>query len=129
MTSGDDLYEFPVEWVGRKTYVSVRGHSRSVPKYKTYIGSDSRNHLLPEFGGSEIAGDGSAYYVPDATPFQSPVDGSYITSRSHLREHNIRNRVVDCGDRPVPTAQADRSVHRPVTGRDIADSIKQLGGH
>lgn len=30
--------------------------------------------------------------------FESPIDGSHISSRSHLREHNIRHDVVQAGD-------------------------------
>lgn len=125
----DDLYEFPAGWVGRKSYVSVRGHVRSIPKYKTYLGNDSRNHLLPEYGGDEITGDGSAYILPDKAPYQSPLDGSYITSRSTHREHMIRHGVIEAGDMPMPTAQKNRDVHKPVSGRDIANAIRELGGH
>jgi len=124
-----DLYEFPPDHAWRKTYVSVRGHVRSIPRYKTYLGTDSRNHLLPEYGGDEITDNGTAYIMQDIGAFKSPVDGSYITSRSHLREHNTRNGVVQSGDAPVPKRQADRDVHRAISGRDIADSIKMLGGH
>lgn len=30
--------------------------------------------------------------------FESPIDGTFITSRSHLREHNKRNGVIQTGD-------------------------------
>ena len=37
--------------------------------------------------------------IPDlAESFVSPVDGSVISSRSTLREHNIRNGVADVGN-------------------------------
>ena len=40
--------------------------------------------------------------IPDiAEAFRSPVDGSVISSRSNLREHNIRNGVADVGNDPA----------------------------
>lgn len=124
-----DLYEYPEDYVGRKSYVSVRGHTKSIPKFKTYRGSDGYNHLLPEYGGSEYYGDTSAYIMPDKSPYVSPMDGSYITSRSHHREHMRKHNVIEAGDMPMPTHQRNRDSHGPVTGRDIADAIRQLGGH
>lgn len=35
-----------------------------------------------------------AYIQGDIEPFVSPVDGSLISSRSHLRDHNARHGVV-----------------------------------
>lgn len=125
-----DLYDFPDDYVGRRCYVSVRGHTRSIPRFKTYRGSDGYNHLLPEYGGEGgDYGNASAYYMPDKAPYLSPLDGSYVTSRSQHREHMIRHGVVEAGDMPPPTGQRNRDVHGPVTGRDIAYAIKQLGGH
>lgn len=125
-----DLYDFPEDFVGRRTYVSVRGHTRSIPRFKTYRGADGYNRLLPEYGGTDDHfGDASAYYMPDKAPYLSPLDGSYITSRSQHREHMNKHGVVEAGDMPLPTGQRNRDVHAPVTGRDIADVIRQLGGH
>ena len=40
--------------------------------------------------------------IPDlADSFVSPVDGSVISSRSNLREHNRRNGVADVGNDPA----------------------------
>ena len=38
--------------------------------------------------------------APDQA-FRSPVDDSFITSRRELREHNLRNDVVDIGNDPA----------------------------
>ncbi len=45
----------------------------------------------------------SAFVLPDLDVaykggFESPIDGTFITSRSQLREHNIRHDVVQNGD-------------------------------
>ena len=126
----DELYEYPDDHIGRRRYVSVRGHAKSVPAFKTYRGSDSRNHILPEYGGDGSGfGNGSAYIMPDKAAYVSPMDGALITSRSTHREHMIRHGVIEAGDMPLPTRQRDRDAHRPVTGREIAESIRQLGGH
>ncbi|HAU29881.1 MAG TPA: hypothetical protein DCW68_07245 [Rhodospirillaceae bacterium] len=36
--------------------------------------------------------------MPDITPFVSPVDGSLISSRAQLREHERVHQVRQCGD-------------------------------
>lgn len=51
--------------------------------------------------------------IPDIDAFQSPVDGSMITSRRELREHNRRNGVEQIGnDRPPPRKPAEVSAER-----------------
>jgi hypothetical protein len=104
-----DLYEFPAGYVGRKTYKSVQGHSRSIPAPYTYLGTDGRNHVLPEFGGDDkyFATAGFPMIMADITPFKSPVDGSVVSSRPALSEHNRRNDVVQIGnDRVAPVEHA-----------------------
>lgn len=124
-----DLYDFPADHIGRRTYVSVSGHVRSVPKYKTYLGTDSRNHILPEYGGEYDNGAAGPYIMPDKQPYRSPLDGTVVTSRSQHREHMRRHGVIEAGDMPMPTRQQNRDAHKPVSGRDIANAIRQLGGH
>jgi hypothetical protein len=128
MQDVDNLYDFPADHVGRRTYVSVAGHVRSVPKYKTYKGSDSRNHLLPQYGGEPFEETTGPYYMPDKQPYQSPMDGSYITSRPAHQEHMRKHGVMEAGDIPLDLSHRNRDTHRPVTGREIADVIRELGG-
>lgn len=95
----NDLYEYPADHVGRKTYVSVRGHSKSIPKYKTYQGSDRRNYLLPEYGGEGYTGPASvAYYIPDKEAYFSPLDRTEVAGRRAHRDHMLRHDVVEAGD-------------------------------
>lgn len=35
---------------------------------------------------------------PDIEPFVSPVDGTVVTGRAALREHNLRNDVTNAAD-------------------------------
>lgn len=127
MSYPEDLYEFPAEHVGRRCFVSVRGHTRSVPKYKTYKGSDGYNRILPDYGGEYEDIDLSAYIIRDMEPYKSPIDGTMITSRSHHRNHKKQHNVIEVGNERMPSRSRD--VHAPLSGRDIADAIKQLGGH
>lgn len=122
----DNLYEFPADWVGRKTYVSVRGHSRSIPKPYTYRGNDGRNYVLPEYGG-----DLSGYSVGGVAPmimrdigeYTSVLDGSQVTSRSSHREHMKRHNVIEVGNERIGNA---RPTELPRAGYDIKRAIEQV---
>lgn len=47
-------------------------------------------------------------FIPDIAPFRSPVDGSIITGRASLREHNLRNGVVQTEElKGLPTRLAN----------------------
>lgn len=127
MTYPEDLYEFPDGHIGRRSYVSVRGHTRSIPKYKTYRGSDGFNHILAAYGGNDEDGDVSSYIIRDMEPYRSPIDGSIITSRSHHRAHKRQHNVIEVGNERLPSRSRD--VHPPLSGRDVVDAIKQLGGN
>lgn len=122
-----DLYEFPEDWVGRKTYVTVRGHSRSIPKLYTYRGNDGRNYLAPEYGGDlsgySLAG-GSAAIMRDIGEYTSVVDGTRISSRSTHRDHLRRHDLVELGnDRIKPIVR-----EMPRAGYAIKQAIEQVRG-
>jgi hypothetical protein len=121
---GFDLYEFPAGYVGRKTYVSVQGHSKSIPALYTYKGTDGRNHVLPEYGGTDeyFANGAGPMIISDITPFRSPVDNSVVQGRASLREHNRRNNVVQIGNDRI-TPPADRAPMRRA-GHDIKRAIE-----
>lgn len=122
------LYDFPSDHVGKKTYVTVQGHSRSIPKYKTYRGTDSRNHLLPDFGGNwDGLGEGTTFILPDKLAYVSPIDGTHVTSRSHHREHCARHEVIECGDaKPGHMGNRDRAP-MPRVAHDIIRAMQELG--
>lgn len=121
-----DLYEFPKGYDGRKTYVSVRGHARSVPVIHTYKGCDGRNYILPDCGGdySGLAlGGGSAMIMRDIGEYTSVVDGSRISSRSQHREHIRAHGLIEIGNERFP----QRTENAPTgIGKDIKRSIEQL---
>lgn len=120
-----DLYEFPEGHTGRKSYVSVRGHSKSVPKCYTYKGMDGRNYVLPEYGGSWDGvdiGQAGPSIMRDMGEYVSPLDGSHITSRSQHRDHVRKHNVIELGNetvKPVP--------HRSsFDGRQIRDYVEHV---
>ncbi len=94
-----DLYLFPDDHVGIKAYVSVRGHTKSVPKFKTYRGNDGYNYLRPDFGGDWSGlGTGSTFILPDKAGYVSPIDRKFYEGRAAHREHCARHDVVEAGD-------------------------------
>lgn len=107
MSSQFDLYEFPEGYSGRKSYVSVRGHARSVPSIYTYKGTDGRNYVHPDFGGDWSGYDNysmavqAPMFIRDIGEYRSPVDNSMITSRSDHREHLKRHGLVEVGTEAV----------------------------
>jgi hypothetical protein len=118
-----DIYEFPADWIGRKTFVSVRGHSSSIPKPYTYRNAEGRNCLLPEYGGEPDNASMSIQIMPDIGEYTSVVDGTRISSRSHHREHIRRHELIEVGNERVRStagAQMSRS------GQDIKQAIQQL---
>lgn len=107
----DGLYEYPEGYVGRKTYVSVRGHARSIPAFKTYKGSDGRNYLAPEYGGDLSGlGNGSTFIMPDKAGYLSPIDGKVVEGRAAHRDHLKRHNVIEVGDAPMGTGIRDTSL-------------------
>jgi hypothetical protein len=126
-----DLYDYDTNHIGRKSYVSVRGHNKSVPAYKTYRGVDGYNYVSPEYGGTnEGRTSNSTYLMPDKLQYISPMDGTLVTSRSQHREQLRKHNVEEAGDIPFGYFSSQKQdPHPPVTSRDIADAIKQLGGH
>lgn len=53
------------------------------------------------------------YFVPDIVPFTSILDGTEISSRPQLEEHNRRHRVIDVGDLRT-VADFDNNKHNPL---------------
>ncbi len=123
----EDLYEYPADYVGRKTYVSVRGHSRSIPKYKTYVGHDRRNYLTPEFGGNwDALPNGSTFVMPDKAAYLSPLDFKVVDGRSAHRDHMTRHGVIEAGD--VSHGHMTTMDRAPMqrAGYDIQRAIQEL---
>ena len=128
MASKFDLYEFPEGYVGRKTYVGVRGHSKSVPVIYTYKGSDGRNRILPDFGGDWSGYENYSFAVPvpyimrDIGAYVSPLDGSSVTSRSQHRDHMKRHEVVEVGNERMVSPRPDTGV---ISTRETMRAVKE----
>jgi hypothetical protein len=121
-----DIYEFPKEYDGRKKYVTVRGHSKSIPVIYTYHGVDGHYHLAPEYGGTyEGYSHGSSAMIMGFKEFRSPIDGKTISDFSQLSAHNRQHGVEQCGNEHY--AAPVRS-DMPSAGKDIVRAIQQHGG-
>lgn len=74
----------------------------------------------PQRKRSHLAG---AYFVPDVDAayggaWKSIIDGSEISSRSNWREHNLRNGVVDVGDKFFSPDGDDAQLTKDIMGYD-----------
>lgn len=117
-----DLYEFPSDHIGRKSYVTVRGHSKMIPKFKTYKGSDGYNYLLPEYGGDWSGYSNGPTIMRDKAPYLSPLDGTVVEGRAAHREHMNRHNVYEAGDTKIGDMSRGRD-NSPLP--PVAISIKQ----
>jgi len=67
--------------------------------------------------------------MPDIEPFKSPVDGSIVTGRRSLREHNKRNDVTNAADFKETWEKAAKEREKFYTGSssyDRRDRIEAL---
>lgn len=55
--------------------------------------------------------------MPDIEPFKSPVDGSIVSGRAALREHNRRNNVTNTADYKNEWADAAKKREAFFTGK------------
>lgn len=124
-----DLYEYPEGYVGRKKYVSVRGHSRSIPAYKTYKGFDGYNYLAPEYGGNldgYSKGSASTFVMPDKAGYVSPIDGKMVEGRVAHAEHMRKHDVIEVGDAPMGTGVRDLNAMPAGMRDDIRRAMSEL---
>ena len=63
-----------------------------------YIQHPITNKLIPTDEYVRPKETGSAAVFGDLQSFVSPVDGTIITDRKQLREHNLRNNVVSADE-------------------------------
>lgn len=67
-----------------------------MPKYRQVLDKETGKYELVEVGAAVTR---SSYAIHgDIDAFKSVVDGSVISDRKQLREHNLRNNVVQTAD-------------------------------
>jgi hypothetical protein len=64
--------------------------------------------------------------MPDIEPFVSPVDGSVITGRKALREHNKRHDVTNAADFKQSWEEAKKKRERFYSGDPSYDSKRRV---
>ena len=63
------------------------------------------------------------------TPTKSPVDGTVISSRAKLREHNARNEVADVGNDDAYRRGPDKPKwDSTITREHFVESLQKLDG-
>ena len=65
---------------------------------KSYIQINGKLIPKDEYSGNNVRGLRSPNIIPDLTPFQSPIDGQIITTRSMLKRHNKAHGVTNSAD-------------------------------
>ena len=68
-----------------------------MPRYKQIFDKETQTSEFIEIGRSEQNLPGAAIHG-DIQAFVSPVDGTIISDRKQLREHNTRNGVVNSAE-------------------------------
>jgi len=63
---------------------------------QTYVLRDGK--LVPKSEAFDQNSEPAFHVMGDIQPFRSPIDGTVITSRSQLREHEQRHGVRQCGN-------------------------------
>lgn len=72
----------------------------------------------------EIPTDG-VMVMPDIEPFVSPVDGTVITGRKALREHNKRHNVTNAADYRETWREAAKRRERFLSGDPSFDQARR----
>ena len=89
--------------------------------YSRQLGKVVPKHEAPENVGPVVIEDLQ-------TPFESPVDGSMITSRADLRRHNRQHGVEQVGNdlRNMPLRK-HRSVDAEAVVRELGQRLSEAG--
>lgn len=69
-------------------------------KAGSWVQDPETGKLVPkdEYYKAKYGQQDAPYIQGDIESFKSPIDGSMITDRSHLREHNTKHGVTDSRD-------------------------------
>lgn len=90
---GQDRYEYPPDYIGRKRYVTVQGIRESVPIIYTFFHA-GRYFLF----GTAVPGDTAPMVMSDMAEYRSPIDNSIVHSRSMHRDHMRQHGVIEMGN-------------------------------
>jgi hypothetical protein len=91
-----------------------------MPRYRQVINEDGSSTLV-EIGTSRPANH-SAAVQGDIEPFVSPVDGSVISDRKQLREHNRKHNVVNTAEFSTEFLERKRKERERLYTGDRTDS-------
>jgi len=78
-----------------------------------FVWDEKQQKIVEKSQHSSNKEQSGPYFVPDIVPFRSILDGTEISSRPQLEEHNRRHKVIDVGD--LRTADDfDNNKHNPL---------------
>ena len=66
-------------------------------RWRQKINEDGTSEFVPLDSAARLRSTGASIHG-DITPFVSPVDGTVVSDRAQLREHNKRNNVVNTSE-------------------------------
>jgi hypothetical protein len=101
---------------------------------KSWVYCEKRKKLIPKDEYYSFESEQTPLICPDIQPFVSSVDGSVITGRAALREHNKRNGVTYAEDFKDQWAKQrkDREEYlagrgpKTIRGEHIKDAIEKV---
>ena len=93
---------------------------------KSWIQVDGKLIPKEDFTGNNVRGP-SMHVMPDLKPFVSPIDGSVISSRPHLKAHNKKHGVTNQSDySPQFLEKRAKERHLKATGQDAASKADRI---
>jgi hypothetical protein len=93
---------------------------------KSWIQVDGKFIPKEEYHGNNVRGP-NMHVMPDIEPFVSPIDGSVISSRPHLKAHNKKHGVTNTADySPQFLEKRAKERHLKATGQDAASKADRI---
>ena len=93
-------------------------------KYKWVESDGGRKVYSGKKSDNRDANAKTIHIIPDIEPYESMVDGSRITSRSHHREHLRDHGYEEVGNERMPEREAPKMED---AGPDIAQVMREKG--
>ena len=95
--------------------------------YQKIFGDKKAETSFKRFGSRDREPKSGIYVISDIEPFQSPVTGEMITTRSQLKQHNKEHGVTNSQDYSAEyferkTAERERAIN----GRTEQDRIDRI---
>ncbi len=92
----------------RRSYVFLQGELREIAGDNSCIINGEKWYRSgPAWVSERDLGQAAPTVIGDITPYQSMVDGTQITSRSHHREHLRAHGCIEVGNERLPAPKRE----------------------